>query len=316
MSNDSSPAPAADVTITLVGDSVPDSAVRAVGAVLEGAGLTVAPAEVTSHSPVAAIVVRATASDTSRGIGELRAQVAPVAVEHGIDIAVVPTALCGLSARLVVMDVDSTFIRDEVIELIAEHAGTRDEVAAVTEAAMRGELDFAQSLHARVATLAGLSADVLDDVRDAVRVTPGAATLVRTVKELGGSVALVSGGFEEIVAPLAAGLGVDHVRANRLEIVDGRLTGKVLGAVIDRAAKAVALREFALASGLPLETSLAIGDGANDLDMLDLAGLGVAFNAKPALRARADASLTVGRLDAALHLVGIPRSAFVLAEGD
>lgn len=205
------------------------------------------------------------------------------------------------------MDVDSTLIQDEVIELLAHHAGRGAEVAAVTERAMAGELDFTQSLHARVATLAGLDVSVLDEVRAAVRLTPGARTLVRTLKRLGFTVALVSGGFIEIVQPIADELGIDHARANVLEVVDGRLTGRVLGEVVDRQGKANALRELAEAAGLPLARTVAIGDGANDLDMLGAAGLGIAFNAKPVVREQADTSVTVPYLDTVLHLLGITR---------
>ena len=166
-----------------------------------------------------------------------------------------------------VMDVDSTLIRDEVIELIAEHAGTRDEVAAVTEAAMRGELDFAGSLHARVATLAGLPVEVLDRVRASVRLTPGARTLVTTLVEGGHTVGLVSGGFTEIVDDLARELGIPTARANTLEVVDGHLTGKVLGEVVDRAAKADFLRRLAASAGIEPDRTVAVGDGANDLDI-------------------------------------------------
>ena len=155
--------------------------------------------------------------------------------------------------------------------------------------------------------VAGLREDVLGEVRDAVRLTPGARTLVRTLRRLGFTVALVSGGFLEVVGPLAASLHIEHVRANRLEVVDGRLTGRVLGEVVDRAGKAAALRAFAAAEGLPLSRTVAIGDGANDLDMLDAAGLGIAFNAKPVVREQADASVTVPFLDAVLYLLGIPR---------
>jgi phosphoserine phosphatase len=206
------------------------------------------------------------------------------------------------------MDVDSTLIQDEVIELLAEHAGRGAEVAAVTERAMRGELDFAESLHERVACLAGLPTSVLDDVRAAVRLTPGARTLCRTLRRLGFTLAVVSGGFIEVVGPLAAELGIEHAHANRLETADGRLTGRVTGEVVDRAGKAAALRRFAAAEKLPLARTVAIGDGANDLDMLAEAGLGIAFNAKPVVRAQADTSVTVPYLDAVLYLLGIPRS--------
>jgi phosphoserine phosphatase len=244
----------------------------------------------------------------------LRRDLALVSAEVGADIAVAPAGLARRGARLVVMDVDSTLIQDEVIELIAEHAGTADEVAAVTDRAMHGELDFAESLHARVATLAGLPVSVLDEVREAVRLTPGARTLVRTLKALGFTVAVVSGGFAEVVEPIATELGVDHVRANRLEVEDGRLTGRVVGEVVDRAGKARALRELAGQLGLPLTRTVAIGDGANDLDMLGTAGLGVAFNAKPMVRERADTSVNVPYLDTVLFLLGVSREEIEDAE--
>jgi phosphoserine phosphatase len=205
------------------------------------------------------------------------------------------------------MDVDSTLIQDEVIEMLAAHAGCEAQVREVTESAMRGELDFAASLHARVALLAGVDVAALEDVRRAVRLTPGARTLVRTLKRLGFRVAVVSGGFTAVVDPLALELGIDHARANVLEVADGRLTGRVVGAVIDRAAKADALREFAALEGIPLERTVAIGDGANDLDMLALAGLGIAFNAKPVVRAQADTGITTPFLDPVLYLLGITR---------
>jgi phosphoserine phosphatase len=204
-----------------------------------------------------------------------------------------------------------------VIELVADAAGLRDKVAGITAAAMRGELDFAASLHERVACLAGLPATVLDDVRAAVRLTPGARTLCRTLRRLGFTLAVVSGGFVEVVAPLAAELDIQHVHANRLEVAGGFLTGRVVGEVVDRAGKAAALRVFAAAEGLPLARTVAIGDGANDLDMLAEAGLGIAFNAKPIVRAQADAAVNVPYLDAVLYLLGIPRAEIEEAdEGD
>ena len=204
------------------------------------------------------------------------------------------------------MDVDSTLIQDEVIELLAAHAGCLEEVASVTERAMRGELDFAASLEARVALLEGLSDEVFAKVREEVRYTPGARTLVRTLKRLGFQVAIVSGGFTQITDLLAADLGLDYAAANTLEVADGRLTGRVVGAIVDRPGKAAALRGFAEAAGVPLSETVAIGDGANDLDMLAAAGLGVAFNAKPVVRAQADTAVNVPFLDTILFLLGIP----------
>ncbi len=235
----------------------------------------------------------------------LRRELAAIAVEHRVDIAVSPAGLARRARRLVVMDVDSTLITGEVIEMLAARAGREDEVRRVTEAAMRGELDFAASLHRRVAALAGLDAAVLDEVRADVRLTPGARTLCRTLRELGFSIALVSGGFTEIVEPLGREVGATYVRANRLEVEDGVLTGRVSGPVVDRAGKAAALREFAAAEGVPLSRTVAIGDGANDLEMIAAAGLGIAFNAKPVVQAQADTSVNVPYLDSVLYLLGI-----------
>ena len=185
---------------------------------------------------------------------------------------------------LLVMDVDSTFIDQEVVELLAEHAGTRARVAEITERAMRGEIDFAESLHERVATLAGLPVRVLDDVVAAATYTTGARELVAECHRRGWTVGLVSGGFAEIVEPLAAELGITWTRANRLEVVDGRLTGRVDGEVVDRTVKATTLREYAARAEVPLVRTIAVGDGANDLEMIAEAGIGIAFCAKPVVR--------------------------------
>jgi phosphoserine phosphatase len=198
-------------------------------------------------------------------------------------------------------------VQGEVIEMLAAEAGCEAEVAVVTSAAMAGELDFEESLRARVALLEGLPVEAVDRVRAAVELTPGARTLVRTLKRLGYAVGVVSGGFTAVTDDLAASLGLDHARANVLEVVDGRLTGRVLGPVVDRAAKATALREFAALEGLTMAQTVAIGDGANDLDMLDAAGLGIAFNAKPVVREAADTGISVPWLDTVLYLLGITR---------
>ncbi|MCB5274881.1 Phosphoserine phosphatase [Arthrobacter sp. SO5] len=242
--------------------------------------------------------------DRRRAVAGLRRAVADHGVD-GVDTAIVPGTLRNAARKFLIMDVDSTLIQQEVIELLAAYAGKRSEVAAVTEAAMRGELDFAQSLHARVAVLAGLGSDVVDSVRAEVRLTAGAAELVAAFQAAGHAVAVVSGGFNQILRPIAADLGLDYWIANELEIADGVLTGKVIGEVIDRAAKEKYLREWAAKEGIPMEHTIAVGDGANDLDMLGAAGLGIAFNAKPAVRAAADAAVNLPYLDAVRHIAGV-----------
>ncbi|SDE82286.1 phosphoserine phosphatase [Mycolicibacterium neoaurum] len=245
---------------------------------------------------------------------ELQSAMARTAVDLGVDIALEDYSLSRRTKRLIVFDVDSTLIQGEVIEMLASHAGAEAAVAEVTEAAMRGELDFAESLHKRVATLAGLPAEVLDDVAEQIELTPGARTTIRTLRRLGYHCGIVSGGFRQVIDPLAHELKLDFVAANELEIVDGRLTGRVVGTVIDRPGKAKALRDFAEQAGVPMAQTVAVGDGANDIDMLSAAGLGVAFNAKPALREVADASLSHPYLDTVLFLLGVTRGEIEAAD--
>ncbi len=200
-----------------------------------------------------------------------------------------------LARFLVVLDADSTLIRNEVIELLADEAGRGPEVAAATEAAMRGEVDFAASLRSRVAELRDVPTAALSRVRARVEPTPGAAELVRAVHDRGGVVGVVSGGFHEILDEVAPALGVDLWRANRLEVHADALTGRVAGDIVDAQGKAETLARWAEEHGIPLSRSIAIGDGANDLAMMATAGLGLAFNAKPVVRRRAD--LVIGRVD-------------------
>ncbi|AMO60803.1 phosphoserine phosphatase serB2 [Mycolicibacterium phlei] len=244
----------------------------------------------------------------------LQQELARVAADEKIDIALEDYSLARRAKRLIVFDVDSTLIQGEVIEMLAEHAGAAAAVAEVTEAAMRGELDFAESLHRRVATLAGLPASVLDEVAEQIELMPGARTTLRTLRRLGYHCGIVSGGFRQVIEPLAHELMMDFVAANELEIVDGKLTGRVIGPVVDRAGKAKALRDFAQQVGVPMEQTVAVGDGANDIDMLSAAGLGVAFNAKPVLREVADASLSYPYLDTVLFLLGITRGEIEAAD--
>jgi phosphoserine phosphatase len=237
----------------------------------------------------------------------LREALTTVAKSSGLDLAVQRAGLHRRSKHLVVMDADSTLLQDEVIDLLADECGCAAEVSKITELAMAGEIDFSESLRRRVALLEGLPASVLDDVRAKLRLTPGARTLLRTLRRLGYVPAVVSGGFVEVLAPLMAELDVQYLEANRLEIVDGKLTGRVVGEIVDRAGKARALRRFADEVGVPLEQTVAVGDGANDIDMLSVAGLGIAFNAKPVVREHADAALSVPYLDAVLYFLGISR---------
>lgn len=289
--------------VTVLGNPLTAETTAAIAARIAGAGGNIDRIYRLAKYPVTAVefFVSGTVADA------LRTELAPEAAARGVDVAVVASGLHRRAQRLVVMDVDSTLIQDEVIELFAAHAGCADQVAEVTLAAMRGELDFEESLHARVALLAGLDASVIGKVRAEVRLTPGARTLVRTLKRLGYQVGVVSGGFTQITDALRDDLGLDFAEANTLEIVDGTLTGRVTGEIVDRPGKARLLRQFAAEAGVPLAQTVAIGDGANDLDMLNAAGLGVAFNAKPLVRKAAHTAVNVPFLDAVLYLLGITR---------
>ncbi|RKT83137.1 phosphoserine phosphatase [Saccharopolyspora antimicrobica] len=241
---------------------------------------------------------------------------ADIAARVGVDLAVERTGLARRAKRLVVFDVDSTLIQGEVIEMLAARAGCEDQVREVTERAMRGELDFAESLRQRVAVLEGLPASVLDDVAAELELTAGARTTIRTLRRLGFHTGVVSGGFTQIIDQLVDELGLDFSAANELEVVDGKLTGRVIGEIVDRAGKAKALRRFAESFGVPAAQCVAVGDGANDIDMLSAAGLGVAFNAKPALREVADTALSHPFLDAVLFVLGVTRAEIESADAE
>jgi phosphoserine phosphatase len=297
--------------VTLLGSPLTPGAIASIAGQIAARGANIDRIGRLAQRPVTCIEL-----DVSGGDPEvLRAELARAALQHGVDVAVQRGGLHRRAMRLIVMDVDSTLIQDEVIDLLAARAGCAAEVAKVTEAAMRGELDFAASLAERVALLSGLPASALDDVRAQLRLTPGARTLISTLKRLGYKFGIVSGGFAQVIAPLADSLGIDYLSANTLEMANGKLTGQVTGPVIDRAGKATALRRFAERAGVPLSQTVAIGDGANDLDMIAAAGLGVAFNAKPLVRDAADTSLSFPHLDAVLYLLGIPHDEVEPAEG-
>ncbi|MET9272346.1 phosphoserine phosphatase SerB [Kribbella sp. NPDC003557] len=298
--------------VTVIGHPLSAAGLAAVAGRIADTGANIDRISRMARYPVTAMEFAVSGADPDA----LRTVLAQEGVRQGLDIAVQDGGLYRRAKRLIVMDVDSTLIQGEVIEMLAAHAGRLAEVAAVTEQAMRGELDFADSLRHRVAALEGLPASALDEVYAAIELAPGARTLVRTLKRLGYQFAIVSGGFSQITDKLAAELGIDYAMANELEIVDGRLTGRVVGEIVDRPGKATALRRFAERSGTPLTQTVAIGDGANDLDMLAAAGLGVAFNAKPVVRAAADTHLSVPYLDTILYLLGITREEVEAADAD
>jgi len=289
--------------VTVLGSPLRPQAFAAIAGRIADTGANIDRIERMARYPVTAIDLHVSGADPVR----LRSLLAREAAHQQVDVAVQPADIWRHGRRLIVMDVDSTLIQGEVIEMLAEEAGCGDEVARVTEAAMRGDLDFEESLRERVALLEGLEVSAVDRVWDRLRLAPGARTMVRTLKRLGYQFAMVSGGFTQLTDRIAADLGIDYAVANELEVADGRFTGRVVGPVVDRAGKAAALRRFADRAGIPVAATIAIGDGANDLDMLSAAGLGIAFNAKPVVQQAADTTVNVPYLDAIMYLLGISR---------
>lgn len=305
---DSVSRPSSTHVVVALGNPVTAEAVSRLGEVLASYEANINVIRGIAQYPVTGLEFRITLPHYTPGDATgIRKRLAGLSAELGIDIAMEHAGLHRRAKRLVCFDCDSTLITGEVIEMLAAHAGREAEVAEVTERAMRGELDFEESLRERVKTLAGLDASVIDEVAAAIELTPGARTTIRTLNSLGYRTAVVSGGFIQVLDNLAADLELDYVRANTLEIVDGTLTGRVIGNIVDRTAKADYLEEFAAESGLSMNQTVAVGDGANDIDMLSRAGLGIAFNAKPALKEVADASVNHPFLDEVLYILGIPR---------
>jgi phosphoserine phosphatase len=289
--------------VTVLGSPLTPAVVAAIAGRIAANGANIDRIGRLAHQPVTCIEFDVSGADPVT----LRASLARESVDLGVDVAVQRGGLHRRAMRLIVMDVDSTLLQDEAIELLAAEAGCAAKVAELTAAAMRGELDFVQSLHERVALLEGLEVATIDQLLRGLRLTPGARTLIRTLKRLGYRCGVVSGGFTQFTDWLTAELGLDYAAANTLEVADGRLTGRVTGEIIDRPGKERALRAFAARAQVPLSQAVAVGDGANDLDMIAAAGLGIAFNAKPLVRSAADTSVSVPNLDAILYLLGISR---------
>ncbi|MEV5705453.1 phosphoserine phosphatase SerB [Actinoallomurus sp. NPDC052274] len=298
--------------VTILGHPLTPAAMAGMAGRVAAHGANIDRIERLAHHPVTCIEMDVSGADPDG----LRAALAAEAAEQHVDVAVQRGGLARRAKRLIVMDVDSTLIQGEVIEFIAEHAGLEAKVAEITEAAMRGELDFEGALRERVAMLAGLDEGVLAQVRDRIEFSPGVRTLVRTLKRLDYKFAIVSGGFTQITDALAADLGIDYTAANVLEVENGKLTGRLVGPIVDRAGKAEALRRFAADAGVPISQTVAIGDGANDLDMLAAAGLGIAYNAKPVVREAADTALNVPYMDSIAFLLGISREEIDAADAE
>ena len=289
--------------VVVLSQDLKPSAIAGLASAIADAGGNIERIHRTASYPVTAIELLVSGVATA----SLKGPLTSLSGELDVDIAVSPGGLMRWAKKLIIMDVDSTLISQEVIELLGAKAGVEEQIRGITERAMAGEIDFEASLRERVALLKGLPLSGIDEVRGEITLTPGAKTLVSTLQKLGHTVAVVSGGFINVIEPILATLKIEHYRGNTLESQDGLLTGGLVGPIIDRAAKATALRDFAAIEKVDIEQTVAIGDGANDLDMIALAGLGIAFNAKPAVKAAADSAVSAPYLDSVLYLLGITR---------
>jgi phosphoserine phosphatase len=294
------------LNVVIIGESIKPIGLAAVADEIARLGGNIIAIRRTATTPVLAIELNIEIPNKS--IKEVQRSLAKVAITNRIDLAVEPSSRAREAKRLVLLDMDSTLIQQEVIDLLAKHAGKLDQVSQITERAMAGDLDFSQALSARVALLAGLDQSVIELVRKEITLTNGAKELIETLHKQGHKVGVVSGGFLDVIEPILKDLKIDFYRANKLEIMNGKVTGKTEGAIIDRVAKFSSLQEFAKIEGVELSQTVAIGDGANDLDMIEAAGLGIAFNAKPKVAAAAATTISTSDLSTVLLLMGIQTS--------
>lgn len=301
---DESPKPPAPISVvTLIATNIRPEDFGAVASAIAGGDGNIERIYRLSRYPVVSYELAVSGGD----IDAIRANLVAAAAERPIDVAIQPDGLERRARRMVVLDVDSTLIENEVINLLADEADAGDEVEAITAAAMAGEIDFEQSLLQRVKLLQGLDEEALERAAKRITITRGARTFVRTLKRLGLKTVIVSAGFTRFADSLASELGIDHSLSNTLEVKEGKLTGEIAGELVDGPRKATFLAEIAQKERIPLAQVVAVGDGANDLDMLAVAGLGIAFNAKPIVRENADTALSVPFLDSILFLMGVKR---------
>lgn len=291
------------LSVVIIGESINPAPIAAVADEIGKLGGNILAIRRTATTPVLAFELNIHIPNKS--IKDVQRALAKVAITNRIDLAVEPSSRSREAKRLVLLDMDSTLIQQEVIDLLARHAGKLDQVSEITAKAMSGELDFTEALSARVELIAGLDESVIIDVRNEISLTYGAEKLIQTLHKKGHKVGVVSGGFIDVIEPILKDLNIDYYRANKLQIANGKLTGKCEGQVIDRVAKYRSLVEFAENEGVDLSQTVAIGDGANDLDMIEAAGLGIAFNAKPKVAAAAATTISTADLSTVLLLMGI-----------
>lgn len=294
---------AENIRVVIVGEQIKPAGIAAVAGQVASLGGNIISIKRTATDPVVAIELGLSIPNDSLKI--VQETLAKVAIENKIDLAVEPGGLARQSKRLVILDMDSTLIEQEIIDLLGAFSDKPDQVSKITERAMAGEIDFQQALLARVQLLAGLDQIVIEKVRNQLTITKGAQKLIEELHKIGHKVGVVSGGFTNVIEPILKTLKIDYYAANELEIANGKLTGQLVGPIIDAHAKKMALEEFAKRENISLNQTVAIGDGANDLEMIKSAGLGIAFNAKPKLVAAADTTISTRDLAAVLPLMGI-----------